>query len=208
MFSFKPKEDEFFKLFSDSARVLRQGAYLLKELMDDHTQIADKMALISDIEHQADDINDAIIDKLNQTFITPLDREDIYLLANKLDDVVDFLQGIIERMLLYRTGKPSAGAVELSRLLADCTDEIVKAFDLLKNIQGNQNKILDHTRKIVVLESEGDRIYRHEVATLFTTCTDPIEILKWKEVLEYLEDALDHCERIADLLRGVVMKYA
>ena len=166
------------------------------------------MTQVSNLEHAADDVNDAIIDKLNQTFITPLDREDIYSMATLLDDGVDYLQGTVERMLLYRTGQPSPGAIELTRLLVDCTEELVKAFDLLKNIRGNQHKILDHTRKITVLESEGDRIYRQEVANLFTSCPDPIEIIKWKEVLEYLEDTLDHCEDIADLLRGVVMKYA
>lgn len=125
-----------------------------------------------------------------------------------LDDVVDFLQGIIESMVLYRAGRPSDGFIEMVRMLADCSDEIVKAFNLLRNIHGNQMKILDHTRKIVVLESEADRIYRQEIAYLFTTCPDPIEILKWKEILENLENTLDHCELIADLLRGVVMKYA
>ncbi|SDF81739.1 DUF47 domain-containing protein [Sporolituus thermophilus] len=208
MFSLKPKEDKFFELFAESTRILRRGAYILKDSLNDYNNIQEKMDVMSDLEHEADEINDAIIDKLNRTFITPLDREDIYSLATMLDDVVDFLQGTIERMVLYRTGKPTAGAIELARLLADCTDELVKAFDLLRNIKGNQHKILDHTRKIVVLESEGDRIYRQEVAHLFTHCVDPIEIIKWKEVLEHLEGALDHCESIADLLRGVVMKYA
>jgi uncharacterized protein Yka (UPF0111/DUF47 family) len=208
MFSLKPKEDQFFKLFAESARLLRDGAYVLQEVLNDYTKIEEKMTQVSNLEHAADDVNDAIIDKLNQTFITPLDREDIYSMATSLDDGVDYLQGTVERMLLYRTGQPSPGAIELTRLLVDCTEELVKAFDLLKNIKGNQHKILDHTRKITVLESEGDRIYRQEVANLFTSCPDPIEIIKWKEVLEYLEDTLDHCEDIADLLRGVVMKYA
>lgn len=208
MFSLKPKEDQFFKLFAESARLLRDGAYVLKDLLNDYTKIEDTMIQVSNLEHAADDVNDAIIDKLNQTFITPLDREDIYSMATLLDDGVDFLQGTVERMLLYRTGQPSPGAKELTRLLVDCTEELVQAFDLIKNIKGNQHKILDHTRKISVLESEGDRIYRQEVANLFTSCPDPIEIIKWKEVLEYLEDTLDHCEDIGDLLRGVVMKYA
>jgi hypothetical protein len=208
MFGLKPKEDKFFELFAESARLVRQGAYTLRDVMRDYTDIEQKMQLISELENQADDTNDAIIDRLNSTFITPLDREDIYQIATMLDDVVDFLQGTIERLVLYRAGKPSAGSAELARLLADCTDEMVKAFDMLKNIKDNRDKILDHTRKIVVLESEGDRIYRQEIAYLFTTCPDPVQIIKWKEILEHLEDALDHCESIADVLRGVVMKYA
>lgn len=204
----KPKEDKFFQLFSHSARLVQRGAYVLKDSLNDYGSLQDKMDIIADLEHEADDVNDAIIDELNQTFITPLDRSDIYSLATMLDDGIDFLDDTIEGMVLYRTGKPTAGAIELARLLADCTDELVKAFDLFKNIKDNQHKILDHARKIVVLESEGDRIYRQEVANLFAHCSDPIEIIKWKEVLEHLENALDQCERIADLVRGVVMKYS
>lgn len=208
MFCFRSKEDEFFKLFAESTHLFREGAYILHEVMSDYTKIGEKIPQIANLEHEADDINDDIIDKLNRTFITPLDREDIYSLANMLDDGVDLIQGILERMMLYRTGQPSEGAVQLSNLVTLCAEELLHAFDLLRNIRGNQEKILEHTRKIVSLESEGDRIYRQEVAHLFTSCGDPLEVIKWKEVLENLEDTLDHCESIADLLRGVIMKYA
>ena len=177
MFCFKPKQDEFFQLFADSARFLRKGAYLLKEVLDDQEgfeQIKDqKLEQMAKLEHDADEINDEIIDRLNRTFITPLDREDIYALATMLDDVVDFLQGTMERMVLYRTGRTTSGAAELGKILAESTDELVTAIDWLKNINGNQNKILDGTRKISAFESEGDRIYRREVALLFTNCPDP-----------------------------------
>jgi len=208
MFSFKSKEDEFFKLFVESSNVLRQGAYVLKEVMTDYTQLEERMEQISKLEHEADDINDAIIDKLNQTFITPLDREDIYSLATMLDDVVDFLQGTMQRMVLYKASKPTVGATELASLLAECTEEMVLAFAALKNIKGNQQQLLDIAKRIGELESKGDHIYRREVALLFETCPNPIEVIKWKEILEHMEDALDHCESIGDLLRGVVMKYA
>lgn len=208
MFGLKPKEDEFFKLFVESSVVLREGAYVLQSVMNDYTQLDVKMQQISDLEHKADDINDTIIDKLNQTFITPLDREDIYSLATMLDDVVDFLQGTMQRMVLYKAGKPPEGSVQLIKVLVDCTEEMVSVFNLLKNIKGNQEKILSHTHKIADLETQGDNVYRREVALLFETCSDPIEVIKWKEILEHMEDALDHCEDIADLLRGVVMKYA
>lgn len=208
MFRLKPREDKFFELFVESTRLAHKGAVALFETMKEYNDLERRMQLLADLEHEADDVNDEIIDLLNRTFITPLDREDIYALATMLDDVVDFLQGTSERMVLYRTGKPSEGAIELARLLADCTDEMVKAFEMLRNIPGNRDKILDHTRKIVVLESEGDRLYRQEIAKLFTECPDPVQIIKWKEVLEHLEETLDHCEMIADQLRGVVMKYA
>ena len=180
----------------------------LKNILEKPSAESEDLRQISDIEHKADDINDAIIDRLNQTFLTPLDREDIYSMATMLDDIVDMLQGAVERMVLYKTGEPTSGAGELARILIESTSELMAAFQLLKNIKGQQENILEHVRRICSLESEGDRVYRQEVAMLFETCPDPIRIIKWKEVLERLEEALDHCENVADLLRGVVMKYA
>lgn len=208
MFNFTHKDDEFFDLFVESAVFFNKGSLMMNEVMKDYSKAGSKMKEIIDLEHDADDVNDRIIDKLNQTFITPIDREDIYALANGLDDGVDFLQGTLQRMVLYRTGPARDGAIDLTQLLIESTDELVKALTLLKNIKDNQHKILDHTRRIEKLESEGDRLYRKEVAHLFECCKDPIEIIKWKEVLEYLENTLDHCEDVADLIRGVVMKYA
>ena len=206
-FKFKPKSNIFFEQFAQSTRLARRGAYLLEETMQDHEKVAVKMEEISDLEHKADKLNDMIIDKLNRVFLTPLDREDIYALATMLDDEVDFFQGILELMAVYKIGKPPEGAIELAQLLVKCTERLVSIFDMLQNIKGNQEEILAQSRRIVDLESRGDTIYRREVAQLFTTCKDPIEIIKWKDLLQKLEDALDHCEKIADLIRGVVLKY-
>lgn len=206
-FNFKPKNNIFFEQFAQSTRLVRKGAYLLEETMHDYETVATKMEEISELEHEADKLNDMIIDKLNSVFLTPLDREDIYALATMLDDVVDFFQGILETMVVYHAGKPPEGAVELAKLLVKCTERLVSIFDMLQNIKGNHEEILAQSRRIVDLESKGDTIYRREVARLFTTCEDPIEIIKWKDLLQKLEDALDHCEKIADLIRGVVLKY-
>jgi len=208
MFNFKHKDTDFFDLFVDSAEYFYKGALLMNEVMLDYSKAEAKMDEIINLEHEADEINDKIIDKLNQTFITPIDREDIFALANGLDDGVDFLQGTLQRMVMYRTGQSKEGAIALSRLLIECTEELIKAFTLLKNIRSNQHQILECTRKIGKLESEGDRLYRKEVAYLFEYIKDPIEIIKWKEILEYLENTLDHCEDVSDMIRGVVMKYA
>ncbi|MBQ1336222.1 MAG: DUF47 domain-containing protein [Selenomonadaceae bacterium] len=208
MFNFAHKDNEFFDLFVESARYFYQGALMLDEVMLDYSKASDKVRDIIDLEHEADEVNDKIIDKLNMTFITPIDREDIYALANGLDDGVDNLQGTLQRIVMYRTGEALDGAVSLTKLLIESTEEIIKAFSLLKNIKKNQVQILEATHKIEMLESEGDRIYRHEVAYLFDQATDPIELIKWKDILENLEDTLDHCEKISDMIRGVVMKYA
>ena len=206
-FNFKPKNNIFFEQFAQSTRLVRRGAYLLEETMQEHHKVAAKMEEISELEHKADKLNDLIIDKLNSVFLTPLDREDIYALATMLDDEVDFFQGILELMAVYKVGQPPEGAIELAQLLVKCAERLVSIFDMLQNIKGNQEEILAQSRRIVDLESKGDTIYRREVAQLFMTCKDPIEIIKWKDLLQKLEDALDHCEKIADLIRGVVLKY-
>ncbi len=208
MFNFANKDNEFFDLFVESARYFYQGALMMDEVMLDYSKASDKVKEIIDLEHAADAVNDKIIDKLNMTFITPIDREDIYALATGLDDGVDNLQGTLQRIVMYRTGEALAGAISLTKLIIEATEEIIQAFSLLKNIRKNQVQILEATHKIENLESEGDRIYRHEVAFLFDQATDPIELIKWKDILENLEDTLDHCEKISDMIRGVVMKYA
>lgn len=208
MFNFANKDNEFFDLFVESARYFYQGALMMDEVMLDYSKAAEKVKDIIQLEHEADEVNDKIIDKLNMTFITPIDREDIYALANGLDDGVDNLQGTLQRLVMYRTGEALAGAVSLTKLIIEATEEIIKAFSLLKSIRKNQVQILEATHKIESLESEGDRIYRHEVAYLFEQATDPIELIKWKDILENLEETLDHCEKISDMIRGVVMKYA
>ena len=208
MFNFKQKDDEFFCLFLESAKFFHTGVLVLNDVMKDYTCVGEKVKEIDRIEHEADNVNDRIIDKLNLTFITPIDREDIYALANNLDDGVDLLQGTVQRYQMYHVGEPMPGAVKLTELLIVATEEVVRAFSFLDNIRKNQVQILDASHKIERYESEGDSIYRQEVAYLFEHETNAIELIRWKDVLEQLEDTLDHCELIADMLRGVVMKYA
>lgn len=210
MFDLKPKKksNEFFILFEESADYFYQATLLLDEVMMDHRKADIKVKEINDLEHRADKVNDAIIDKLNQTFITPIDREDIYAIANGLDDGVDQLQGMLQRIVIYHTGEAREGALRLTKLLIESTAEIKRAAALLNAISKNQNELLAITSKIDKLESEGDHVFRGELAYLFEYVKDPIELIKWKDLLEGLEDTLDHCERMADLLKGVVMKYA
>ena len=210
MFDLKPKKksNEFFVLFEESAEYFYQATLLLDEVMMDHRKADIKVKEINDLEHRADKVNDAIIDTLNQTFITPIDREDIYAIANGLDDGVDQLQGMLQRIVIYHTGDASEGALRLTKLLIESTAEIKRAAALLNAISKNQAELLAITSKIDKLESEGDHVFRGELAYLFEYVKDPIELIKWKDLLEGLEDTLDHCERMADLLKGVVMKYA
>ncbi|WP_196591755.1 DUF47 domain-containing protein [Pectinatus frisingensis] len=202
------KNTDFYDLFAQSANYFHKGALVINEVMSDYRGAEEKMKAITDLEHAADNINDKIIDKLNHTFITPIDREDIYAIANGLDDGVDFLQGTLQRAIMYHISEIRPTALEMSQLLIEATADITEIFKLLHKLHQNEKKILNYTARICKIESAGDKLYREEVAQLFTTVKDPIEIIKWKDILEYLENTLDHCESIADMIRGVVMKYA
>ncbi|MCX7971130.1 MAG: DUF47 family protein [Negativicutes bacterium] len=209
MFNFlKPKEDVFFQLFDRSAKAAVDAVLLLREILQAGVVTPETEKKMSVIEAEADEASQEIIDRLNQTFITPLDREDIYALANMFEDLVDMNQELVELMIAYKLQEPFKGAIALSRLLADCVQELARATGWLINIRSNNQKILDNTAKVVTLEEEGDKLYYHELARLFTKCPDPIEIIKLREVLVKIEMMITHCEKIADLLRGVVMKYA
>lgn len=207
MFSLSVKEDKFYQYFEQSTEVVYETVLKLEAIMKESSVSAEEAEEMHQLEHKGDDITTMIIDRLNSTFITPLDREDIYTLAQVLDDIIDYAQGTVERMMLYHTTNPSLGAQELSHTLVLAADQIRKAFACLHNIHFKKSEILAATEEIYHLESAGDRIYRQEVARLFEYEKDPIEIIKWKEILEHLETALDHCESIADLLKGVVLKY-
>lgn len=209
MFGFKTKkETNFFELFAESAEYFYQGTLLLDEVMMDHRKADVKVKEINDLEHKADKVNDEILEKLNKTFITPIDREDIYDIANDLDDGVDQLQGILQRIVIYHTGEAREGAMRLTKLIIESVSEIKRAVALMGEISKNQATLLEITSKIDKLESEGDHVYRNELAYLFEYVKDPIELIKWKDLLEGLEETLDHCEKMADLLKGMVMKYA
>jgi len=208
MFNFTQKDTEFYDLFVESAKCYHQGAQMLDEVLMNYSDAAGKVKEIIDLEHEADNINDKILDKLNLTFITPIDREDIYALANGLDDGVDLLHGSLQRIFMFHIDSVMEGAATLTKLLLECTGQIITAFSLLPDIRKNQAQILDAVHKVSELETEGDRVYRHEVAYLFDNVTDPIKLIKWKDILQGLEDTLDHCEKIAKMIRGVVMKYA
>lgn len=205
---FKRKDTEFYDLFAQSAEYFYQGALIINEVMHDYNHVEMNMVNITDLEHTADAINNKIIDKLNRTYITPIDREDIYTIATSLDDGVDFLQGTLQRTVMYNINAIRPAALDMSQLLIEATADIVKVFSLLQNMQKNEDVILRHTARVSQIESKGDKVYRSAVAELFTSVKDPIEIIKWKDILEYLENTMDHCESIADMIRGVVMKYA
>lgn len=204
----KPSDEAFYQYISELTAIVRESADLLFEAMNEPANVEELFTKVDVLEKDADKITDKIISRLNDTFITPLDREDIYALAQKIDDVIDGVQGIAERMTLYNAGVASAGAIELASLVVKSARQLEKACSYLPDMKKKRLKLEARCARIVDTESKGDRLYRQEMAKLFRECKDPIELIKWKEILMLLEDALDDCEDVADLLKGVLLKYA
>lgn len=207
-FNIKPKEEKFFEYFVEASELIKDSADILCAAMEGEKDVETCMQKIDELEHKVDIVTNTAISKLNKTFITPLDREDIYCISQKLDDVADSIQSTIEKMHLYNATPASEGTQELARYLYKATKQLEKVFGQLSSIKKHRLKLQARCSRIVVLEDKGDRLYREEVAKLFRECKDPIELIKWKEILSDLEQTLDICEDVANLLKGVVLKYA
>lgn len=209
MFDIGNKHYEFFDMLNEHAKLFNQGAKVMREVFLDYSKAEDKLAEIEDIEHKADDVTANTVTRLNQVFITPIDREDIFALSYGLDDGVDDLHGALERLIMYDIGSPKTeGPARLALLLIQATEELIKATDMLRDIRGNQVDLLESCNRILTFEGEGDDVYRKEMSHLFKTEKDAITLIKWKDALECLENTLDQTKHISDTLKGVVMKYA
>ena len=209
MFDIGNKHYEFFDMLNQQAKYFHEGAKVMHDVMKNYSIAHSKMDEIREIEHQADKVTADTVQRLNQIFITPIDREDIFALSYGLDDGVDNVHGCLERVIMYEVGQPKTdGPVKLTNLLIQATDELVKATALLKNIRANQINILEATNRILRYEIEGDTVYRKEMTALFKMEKDAIALIKWKDILQCLEDTLDQTKHISDTLKGVVMKYA
>lgn len=207
-FRLKPKEEKFFEFLSDHAKIARQSAELLEKVMQNNGDMAEAITEMDKLEKKADKIVDETMAKLHKTFITPFDREDIHILIEKQDDVVDAIKGIIERMHMYNVGTATEGTRELSAVVFTCVKQLDKAVGYLDHVKKNHLKLEARCNRIVALEAEGDQLYRQEMAKLFRESKDPIDIIKWKEILTHMEDVLDLCEDLAESLKRVVLKYA
>jgi len=204
---FFPKEEKFYDMFEKSSKNVLVGAMLLRDLLNNYTNVEEKGKKIKEIEHEGDKITHETVKKLNHTFITPLDREDIYALISKMDDVLDFIEAVSSRMFLYKVKTPTKEAHSLMEVLMKSIEEMDKAICELRNIK-KPEAILKYCIEINTLENKGDVILRDAVAKLFEDGTDPIEVIKLKEIYENLETAIDRCEDVANVIEGVVLKNA
>lgn len=204
-FSIIPREPKFFDLFERGVENVAIAARELANLFDNYSNVPQKVARLTELEHQGDYITHQIMEQLHRTFVTPIDREDIALLTERLDDVMDFIEDAANSMLLYRIEKPTTRSRELAFILMGVTEELVKAIPLLRR-RSKMGGILQHCVEINRLENEADAIVRFALAELFDGM--PIaDVIKWREVYEHLENAVDMGEDVANVLEGVVLKH-
>jgi len=204
MFGFLSNDKAFFDIFADMADKINEAAGLLKAMVETAERPEEYAARIKHVEHQCDELTHNLVRKLNSTFITPLDREDIHDLAVKLDDVVDLIDSTADRMVAFRIKGTSVEVHGLTDVLRRQTEVIKLAVTNL----GRTDKILDRCIEIHSLENEGDRLFHKGLVRLFSEVKDPIELLKQKEIIEKIEHATDRCEDVANVLEGIMLKNA
>jgi predicted phosphate transport protein (TIGR00153 family) len=207
MIRFFPRDEKFFDLFESAAEKIEEGIHAMLDLLDDYTNVAEKVKRIKELEHEADQITHQTIDKLNRTFITPLDREDIHELITKMDDIMDFVEAASQRLWLYRVQKPTGEIKDLVLTLQKAMSMVKQAIKNLRDLK-NPKLILASCIEINTVENEGDMLLRKAMTSLFDNVPDPINVIKLKEIYEIIEMAIDRCEDVANIIEGVVLKNA
>jgi uncharacterized protein len=201
---FIPRNEDFYGAFIALSAQLRIGAGLLEEMLAGDQAIWDKAEEIKEVEHKCDTLTHQIIQRLNTTFVTPIDREDIHVMAKSLDDVMDMIDASARFVRLYKIGAVRYGARELAHVVSVSVDQVRLALEALEKKTGVAQRAVEINR----LENEADRIHEEALRRLFDEERDPVMIIKWKEILDFLEEATDRCEDVANVLEGVVVKNA
>ncbi len=199
-----PREERYYGDFPAMAEQIRAGAELLDQMLQPDRPLWDKADEIKEIEHKCDFLTHEIIQRLNRTFVTPLDREDIHTLARSLDDVMDAIDASATIVRLYQIDAVRPGARELAHLVRDSAQQVVGAIQALEGRKGVAECAVEINR----LENEADRAHQAAVQSLFREEKDAVVIIKWKEIFDFLEQATDRCEDVANVLEGVVVKHA
>ncbi|MFO1519953.1 MAG: DUF47 family protein [bacterium] len=204
---FFPKHEDFFEHFVDSAKNTLEAAKYLEQALQAGPINEERLAQLEDFEHRGDRITHDTMERLNRTFVTPIDREDIHQLVSRLDDVLDFIYAASEAMSLYKIDPIPQSMKDLSTLLVKIIAEVCRAVERLSNLK-RPEMILAICIEINRLENEVDNTHRRALADLFEKEKDPITIIKTKEILEDLETATDKCEDVANVIEGIVLKNA
>ena len=201
---FIPREEKFFELFVDDANNVLAGARLLLEFFRSYDQRERLASQLRDLERKGDGLSHDIGHKLEHTFVTPFDREDIHQLISRLDDVLDFIEEVADTCILFKIEQPTPTASAQAEIIVQQCEELVRALEKLKGFKN----VSPHWIEIHRLENEGDRIARRAIADLFTDGTDAIHIIQWKDVYSLLEDTIDACEDAANVIERIVVKHA
>jgi len=201
-----PKEIDFFEIFDRAASNIKKAAELLVMLTENFDNISQRAKEIYEVEQDGDMLTHDIMRKLNKTFVTPIDREDLHALASRLDDVLDLIWAAVDRMTVFKLTETTKEAIAMAQNLLMTAEVIQKAIKKLK--EKNYSHVQEYCIEINRLENRMDRDFRDALGNLFENIKDPILIIKWKEVYEHLEDASDRCEDVANIIEGIVLKHA
>lgn len=207
MFKKAGRDRNFFDLFEETAVKICETAQMLYDLMTNYVDIDRKIGAIEENEHNCDIQVHKILQLLNRTFITPIDREDIHLIAKEMDNITDAIEATAHRFRMYNVKSITEDAIKLSKMIIECTEELRCIMAELKNMSKSSilsKKVIEVNR----IEDDADNIYRNAIANLFRTEKNAVEVVKWKEIYEYLENTLDACEDVANIIEGVVMKHS
>jgi predicted phosphate transport protein (TIGR00153 family) len=199
-----PRDDEFFNLFNQLSGRLSASVHLLNQLFTDPSRLKELVTQIKDVEHEADNLTHEIIARINRSFVTPIDREDIYALASSLDDVIDLIDGIARRADMFHLRVSRPEAIKLTEVLVRCAVQVEVA---VLNIKKGPT-VTEAARELKRLEEEADAIYHQAVGDLFLGTPDPLDVIKWKELYDKLEDATDRAEDVASVLESISLKNA
>jgi predicted phosphate transport protein (TIGR00153 family) len=201
---FIPREEKFFDLFVDDAANMLAAARLLEEFFRNYGERERLAIQMRDIEHTGDTISHDIGHRLESTFVTPIDREDISVLISRIDDIVDLIEEVADTCILYGIDHPTPVALEQARIIVLQCEQLQAAIDKLRDFKD----LAQHWIEVHRLENEGDRIVRHAIAELFNNGQHPTDIIKWKDVYGLLEDTIDSCEDAANIIERIVVKHA
>jgi predicted phosphate transport protein (TIGR00153 family) len=204
MFKFVPHKEKFFDLFKESAQNALAGARALKEMLDHYDNPQESWKKIKDFEHEGDRTTHRTIRSLNQTFLTPIDGEDIHALTTALDNVMDAIEAAASRMILFKIDRPTVQAQELSDIIVTSTEQLVKAVSHMPRLDDIDEYCIEINR----LENAADDIYRKAIGSLFENGAAPLEVIKWLDIYDLLESATDRCEDVANILETIGLKHS
>jgi uncharacterized protein Yka (UPF0111/DUF47 family) len=202
-----PRSDDFFDDFEKLAAATVEGTRMFKALLDDFTDVPRKVQAIKDVEHRGDDITHRAFERLHTQFITPFDRPEIHRLLSRIDDVLDLTDAAAERLGLYEIDAILPDARELAGVLVAAAETMQQAVRGLRDVK-NPQRVLEACKQVNVCENQGDTLIRRAIADLFKSGLDPLTVMKWKEILDLVEDGIDRAEDVANVIEGVVLEHA